>query len=148
MVNINFYKLQMVKEKAARYDINKNVSSPKEVYTALRTVFELDILAEEHLVMFALDTKNKIVGAFDVATGSLNSSIVHPREVFKRALLNNAASIIVAHNHPSGDPTPSSEDINITSRLKECGEILGVKLLDHIIVGDDSYSSLKEKGLL
>ncbi|WP_275372602.1 RadC family protein [Clostridium tertium] len=148
MVNINFYKLQMVKEKAARYDINKNVSSPKEVYTALRTVFELDILAEEHLVMFALDTKNKIVGAFDVAAGSLNSSIVHPREVFKRALLNNAASIIVAHNHPSGDPTPSSEDINITSRLKECGEILGVKLLDHIIVGDDSYSSLKEKGLL
>ena len=80
--------------------------------------------------------------------GTINTSLVHPREVFKRALLNNASNIMVAHNHPSGDPNPSKEDIQITERLKEAGNLLGINLLDHIIVGEDKYISLKEKGVL
>ncbi len=80
---------------------------------------------------------------------SVNSSIVHPREIFKTAILSNAASIIISHNHPSGDPTPSKEDISITTRLKECGKILGIEVLDHVIIGEyDKYLSFKEKGLL
>lgn len=148
MVNINFYKIQMVKEKGTRYEIESKLMSPNATYAALCKIFELESFAEEHLVMLALDTKNKIIGAFDISTGSINSSIVHPREVYKRAMLCNACSIIVAHNHPSGDPSPSREDINITTRLKEAGNILGINLIDHIIIGDGSYISLKEKGII
>jgi DNA repair protein RadC len=83
-----------------------------------------------------------------VSIGSLNQSIVHPREVFKTACLSNAAALILIHQHPTGDPTPSSEDIAITRRLKESGKILGIKVLDHIIVGDDEYMSFVERGLL
>ena len=82
-----------------------------------------------------------------MSTGSLNSSIVHPREIFKRAVLQNAASIIICHNHPSGDPTPSQEDINTTKRIYDAGKILGIELLDHVIIGDNKYTSLKEKGV-
>ena len=80
--------------------------------------------------------------------GGLNSSIVHPREIFSEALRFNSASIIVCHNHPSGDPSPSDEDINITLRLKECGRLMGIELIDHIIIGGNSYVSLKEKGII
>jgi DNA repair protein RadC len=83
-----------------------------------------------------------------VSVGSLNQSIVHPREVFKTACLSNAAALILIHQHPSGDSTPSSEDISITRRLKEAGEIMGIKVLDHIIVGDGEYCSFTERGLL
>ena len=83
-----------------------------------------------------------------VSEGSVNSSVVHPREVFAPALLYHAAAILVAHNHPSGDPNPSKEDINITIRLKECGRIMGIELLDHIIIGNNKYVSLKEKGII
>ena len=97
--------------------------------------------------LITLDTKNNITGIFTVSTGSLNASIVHPREVFKRAVLQNAASIIICHNHPSGDPTPSQEDINTTKRIYDAGKILGIELLDHIIIGDNDYISLKERGV-
>jgi DNA repair protein RadC len=86
-----------------------------------------------------LDGKNRIIAMDIVSIGSLNQSIVHPREVFKTALLSSAAAIIMVHQHPTGDPSPSSEDIAITRRLKEAGEIIGVKVLDHIIVGDGEY---------
>lgn len=91
----------------------------------------------EHLVLITLDIKNNITSISTVSIGSLNSSIVHLREVFKVAILSNSASIIMAHNHPSGDSTPSKEDINITHRIKECGKILGIELLDHLIIGDE-----------
>ena len=97
--------------------------------------------------MICMNTKNKIIGVFEISHGSVNSSIVSPREVFQKALLANAVSIIVMHNHPSGDCTPSREDIEVTKRLVEAGKIVGVEVLDHIIVGD-RYSSLKEKGYL
>jgi DNA repair protein RadC len=105
-------------------------------------------LKQEVLKVLMLSTKNTIVHMKDISMGSLNSSIVHPREVFAEAVRKSCASIIVCHNHPSGDPSPSSEDINITHRLKECGKILGIELLDHIIIGNGIYVSLKEKGIL
>ena len=83
-----------------------------------------------------------------VSVGSLNQSIVHPREVFKTALLSNAAAVLLIHQHPTGDPSPSGEDIAITKRLKEAGELLGLKVLDHIIVGEGEYLSFVEKGLI
>jgi DNA repair protein RadC len=105
-------------------------------------------MAEESMVMITLDTKNNITGLFTVSQGSLNSSIVHPREIYKRAILQNAASIIIAHNHPSGDTTPSQEDIAVTKRISEAGKLLGIELLDHIIVGDIGFCSLKERGII
>jgi DNA repair protein RadC len=84
----------------------------------------------------------------DVSIGNLNSSVVHPREVFNEAIICHSASIIVCHNHPSGDPSPSNEDINITQRLKECGKLLGIELIDHIIIGDGIYVSFKEKTII
>ncbi|MFJ7747463.1 RadC family protein [Peribacillus sp. NPDC097295] len=103
---------------------------------------------EVFLVMM-LNTKNQVVGLHRAHTGSLNASIVHPRDVLKCAVLNNAASIIVSHQHPSGDPTPSREDIEVTKRLAEAGKILGIELLDHVIVSHlGNHVSLKEKGYL
>jgi DNA repair protein RadC len=103
---------------------------------------------QEVLKVLLLNTKNIVIHVKDVSMGSLNSSIVHPREVFSEAVKKSCASIIVCHNHPSGDPSPSNEDINITHRLKECGKLLGIELLDHIIIGNGTYVSLKEKGIL
>lgn len=89
-----------------------------------------------------------MIGTKDIFKGTLNSSIVHPREVFKEAIQRGSANVIVCHNHPSGDPSPSKEDIDITIRLKECGNIIGIGLLDHIIIGNNKYVSLKEKGII
>jgi DNA repair protein RadC len=105
-------------------------------------------LKQECLKVVMLNTKNIVISIKDVSIGSLNSSIVHPREVFNEAIKKNSASIIVSHNHPSGDPTPSGEDINLTHRLSECGKLIGIELLDHIIIGNGIYISLKEKGIL
>lgn len=109
---------------------------------------DMRYLDKEYLKIIILNTKNIVTSVKDVSIGSLNSSIVHPREVFKEAIKNSSASIIICHNHPSGDPTPSSEDINVTNRLKESGKLLGIDVLDHIIIGNGVYVSLKEKGIL
>lgn len=108
----------------------------------------LDGADREYFVVAALNTKHVINAIHTVSIGSLDASIVHPREVLKFALLANAAAIIAAHNHPSGQSTPSNEDIQVTKRLVEAGRILGVDVLDHIVIGDDSYSSLQEMGLM
>lgn len=142
------YRLELVKESSKIYEVDK-ISSPTDVRDYIEKVFKLSIQAEEVMVMLVLDIKNNVIGAFEVSRGSLNSSIVHPREVFKRALLLNGASIIIAHNHPSGDPAPSREDIAITGRLVEGGEILGIEVLDHLIIGDSGrYRSLKEDSII
>jgi len=93
-----------------------------------------------------LDTKSQPIAIHVVSVGSLNSSIIHPREIFKVAVLSNAASMILYHNHPSGDPTPSMEDYSATERIQECGKLMGIDVLDHIIVGDEVYYSMREKG--
>ncbi len=95
-----------------------------------------------------LNTKNQVLHKHTVFIGSLNSSIVHPREIFKEAFKRSAASFICVHNHPSGDPTPSREDIEVTQRLFECGQLIGIQLLDHLVIGDQKFVSLKEKGYL
>lgn len=95
-----------------------------------------------------LNTKNGVIGKEVISIGSLNASIVHQREVFRPAIKRSAASIICAHNHPSGNPDPSPEDIAITSRLKETGEIIGIEVLDHLVFGNYTFASLKERGLM
>lgn len=118
------YRLELVREKSSRYDAdNKRVSTPEDVRHVLELMFEFEKQAEEIFTMIALDTKNQVIGGFEVSRGSLNSSIVHPREVFKRAMLANASSIILAHNHPSGDCEPSREDRLLTNRLCEGGKL-------------------------
>nr|WP_152614651.1 DNA repair protein RadC [Jeotgalibacillus alimentarius] len=109
---------------------------------------ELRFLTQEHFVALYLNTKNQIIHQQTIFIGSLNSSIVHPREVFKEAFKRSAASIICAHNHPSGDPAPSKEDIDVTRRLVECGKMIGIEVLDHLIIGEKKYVSLKEKGYM
>ena len=98
--------------------------------------------------MLLLDTRNRAIGINTVSIGNLNASVVHPREVMKPAILSNAASLILCHNHPSGDADPSQEDIAMTQRLKQVGEMLGIPVLDHLVLGEPGFASMKERGLL
>ena len=109
---------------------------------------EMRFLFKEHFKVALLDTKNQIIGIEEISVGTLNASIVHPRDVFKVAIKRNCNSIILVHNHPSGDVEPSNEDINITRRLVDAGNLLGVSILDHIIIGDDKYLSFKQKNII
>lgn len=144
-MKINIVAVQLVKEKTANYEINGNASmtSPEAIAEVLQNFFET--ADREHFIAVCLNSKNRILCINTVSIGSLNASVVHPREVFKAAILSNAAAIIVAHNHPSGDPTPSKEDRSITGTLASAGKILGIPVLDHIIIGDNYYS-FKEHG--
>ena len=105
-------------------------------------------LDREHFGVLVLNTKHQVLAHERVSVGTLNSSSVHPREVFKNAVRRNAAALVLVHNHPSGDPTPSRQDIELTRRLVEAGQIMGIEILDHIIVGDNKYTSFKAEGLL
>lgn len=125
---------------------NFSFGSPKSVADIFMNILRDEM--KEHFYVLLLDTKNKIISWDEISKGDLNSSIVHPREVYKYALKFGANSIICLHNHPSGDPTPSSQDIDITKRLEEVGDLVGIRLLDHIIIGYNKYISLKEKGLM
>jgi DNA repair protein RadC len=122
------------------------IRSPQDVSTYLME--DLRYLQKEHFVCLFLNTKNHVIGQETLSMGSLNASIVHPREVFRAAIKRSSASIICVHNHPSGDPTPSPEDIQMTARLVEAGQIIGIEVLDHIILGDQNFVSLKEKGFM
>lgn len=144
MNTISLLSLKLVREKTFSYDFPEKISFPDDAVETLNATLDLQNKAEEFFVMITLDTKNHVTGLFEISHGSLNGSIVHPREVFKRALLQNACSIIVAHNHPSGDPTPINEDINITKRLVECGRLIGIDVLDHLIICHNSFLSLKQ----
>ncbi|MEG0306845.1 MAG: DNA repair protein RadC [Clostridium sp.] len=122
------------------------VTSPKDA--AFYMMGQMKSLKKEYFKLIMLNTKNVIISVKDISIGNLNSSIVHPREVFIEAIKQSSASVILCHNHPSGDPTPSNEDILITKRLKECGTMLGIEVLDHLIIGNEVYVSLKEKGIV
>jgi len=140
------YETITVKEEITDYlKTGTRYNTPSQVYETFRFLMKE---TKEMFMTLHLDGKNRIVCMDLVSIGSLNQSIVHPREVFKTACISNAAAIICVHQHPTGDPTPSSEDISITRRLKEAGEIMGIKVLDHIIVGDGEYMSFVERGLL
>jgi len=121
------------------------VKSPEDVVSIVKS--QLKGKKKEHFLVLCLDTRNNVINCRAISIGSLDTSIVHPREVFKEAISSSAASVILVHNHPSGDPGPSKEDIELTKRLAKAGEIMGIEVLDHIIVCDKSYSSLKAKNL-
>ncbi|GFZ86158.1 UPF0758 protein [Paenibacillus marchantiophytorum] len=122
------------------------IRSPKDIADFMSE--DLRYLQKEHFVCLFLNTKNHLLGQETLSMGSLNASIVHPREVFRAAIKRSSASIVCVHNHPSGDPTPSPEDIQITHRLIEAGTIIGIEVLDHVIIGDQRFISLKEQGFM
>ena len=105
-------------------------------------------LDREHFLCVHMDVRNRVIGCETVAIGSLSACIVHPREVFKAAILSSAASILLAHNHPSDDLTPSKDDMDLTKRLVQAGTILGIEVIDHIIVCEDKHLSLRERGIM
>ena len=122
-----------------------SVKTPEEVVGLVRG--KLRAKKKEHFLAILLDTRGQVIKISEISVGSLDASIVHPREVFREAMTASAASVIFVHNHPSGNPEPSEEDVKLTERLAQAGEIVGIDVLDHIIIGDKSYLSLKRKGL-
>lgn len=123
-----------------------DIKDPKGVVKAVQA--GIKDKAKEHFKLILLNTRNKIISISTVSIGILNSSLVHPREVFKEAISHSAASVILAHNHPSGDTEPSEDDLTITKRLTEAGRLLGIEVLDHVIIGRNGFFSFKEKGLI
>lgn len=137
----------LIKESASNYPVEK-FTSPETITKMLCAVFQMDKKAEEYLYLLSLNTKGKLLGVFEVSHGTVNVSLVNPREIFIRALLTGASNIILAHNHPSGDITPSKDDLSTTKRIEECGKIMGVPLLDHLIIGNNSFYSMKQCGII
>lgn len=123
---------------------SKELTDPEKVYRLMRS--KLKNYHKEHFYMIALNTRNWSVS--EVSIGTLDAGLIHPREVFSEAIKNKAASVIITHNHPSGDPEPSEDDLAITKRLVEAGKILGIEVADHIIVTKDSFFSFKSKGII
>lgn len=141
-------KVVLEKDLSTNYpEMDNMMNSPETVVKLAKGFLRMHELPEEYMYMLCLNTKLKLNGIFEVSHGNVNSSVVGTREVFQKALLGNAVSIILIHNHPSGDCTPSRQDIEVTKRLVEAGKIVGIDVLDHIIIGQ-SYTSLKENGYL
>ena len=136
--------LLMVKEEARRLDVDR-ITSASDVYSLLH---EYSTKKQEHFLLVTLDGASKIIRQRVIHIGTLNQSLVHPREVFRPAILDNAAGIIIAHNHPSGTLEASRADIQITQRLKEVAKLVGIELLDHVIISSQGYYSFSDEGLL
>ncbi len=132
--------MQLLKE----YNEKVYVNNPEDVYKELKEIYKEK---KEFFIAFYLDSKNKIIAREIISIGTLNSCLVHPREIFKGAILRSANTIITAHNHPSGDSEPSSQDLEINRKLKEAGDLLGIKLLDNLIVCDGNYKSTINAGV-
>ncbi len=129
-------------------DVGDRTAASDDVIRIARPIFtELDA-DKEHFVLLALNNKNRINGYKVISTGTLTASLIRPGDVYRAALHLAAAAVVLVHNHPSGDPAPSVEDQDITRRLKECGEMLGIRVLDHVILGADRYYSFSDRGLL
>lgn len=138
--------LELGRRLSVKNPIHTKIEKPLDIMEFLME--EMKYLTQEYFNVVLLSTKNIVIDVENITKGIVNASLVHPREVFKNAIRKNSTSIILAHNHPSGDPTPSAEDKSITKRLSEAGEIIGIKVLDHIVIGDGSYISFKEMGML
>jgi DNA repair protein RadC len=123
-----------------------DIKNPEAVVKAIRA--SVQDKAKEHFKLILLNSRNRVIGISTISIGTLTTSLVHPREVFKEALLHSAASVVLAHNHPSGDPEPSEDDLKITKKLVESGKILGIEVIDHIIIGKTNFYSFREKGLI
>jgi len=124
----------------------QKIETPKDVFNLLKN--ELGDKKKEHFKLLSLNSRNNLISIDDISIGTLNASLVHPREIFLAAIKNSAASVILAHNHPSGDPEPSEDDLTTTKRLVEAGKILGIEVVDHIIVVKDGFFSFKDKKLI
>ncbi len=135
-----------IREIEYSYETRPKINGMDDVVNAVKPM--IADMNKEFFVALYLNTKNGIMRQEVISVGSLNANIVHPREVFRTACMVSASSIIVAHNHPSGDPTPSREDIEITKKLAEAGKMMGIELLDHVIIGHDRNYGFKEMGLL
>ncbi len=154
-MRINFYeavlskddRTMLVKEKGVNYE-NVKFSSPEDIVLMMRRLVHLEQKAEEHCYMIAMSNSCRILGIFFLSKGTVNASIVSPRELFIRALLIGAVQIIICHNHPSGNAVPSNSVIEMTKRIKEAGELVNIILADHVIIGSDTYLSFKEAGML
>ena len=144
MPNFTRYTVNLVKEKTTRYDITRVINNSSEMYHVATDVIGMDSFAEEYLYMLAFNMKLNLIGYFEVSHAVLDHTIAHPREIYKRALLCNASSVALLHNHTSGNPTPSQSDYDATTRVASAGRIIGVDLLDHIVVGDGIYVSIRE----
>ncbi len=136
--------LSMVQEKAKEYNCN-HITSASNVFALLQEYSTKD---KEHFITITLDGQSKVINTKVIHIGTLNQSLVHPREVFRPAILDNAAGIIIAHNHPSGTLEASSADVQITQRLKEVAKLVGIELLDHVILSREGYYSFNDEGLL
>ena len=138
---MRIFKTMLVREG----DNNKEkIENSKDVYAAMADMLDEP---QELMKVLCMNTRNELIGVTEVSRGTVNASLVHPREIFRTAILSNATSIIMVHNHPSGDPKPSPEDKHVTKKIMQASEIMGIELLDHVIVGDGFYS-FKEEGEL
>ena len=140
--------VMLVKERAVNYSTGGNISMPSDAVTLINDVAHLNERAEEYVYMIALNTKNKPIGIFLISKGSVDFSIINNREVFLRALLIGASKIMIFHNHPSKDVTPSECDVNVTKNLLESGKLMGIPVIDHIIVGGNNFFSFKSEGII
>lgn len=146
----NAFGLKLFQEVSKRYAKDKLypstiLDSPQHIFEYLKEKIGKE--KKEYFVLMCLDTRNNLI-IEDVSVGILNASLVHPREMFKKAIINSSAHVVIAHNHPSGDSTPSEEDILTTRRLVEAGKIIGITVTDHIIIGGDNFFSLRQKGFI
>ena len=145
-------KLEALWELYNRFSINKKleknyiISKPEDIYDLVKD--DMKYFEQEHFRILMLNTKNILINIKDIFIGASDSSVIETRKVFKEALKYNAKNITICHNHPSGDPDPSKEDVNISLRIKEAGKIIGIDLLDHIIIGDNRFISLKDIGVI
>lgn len=140
--------LNVLIKESSTYYITNQFQSPKEIVEMVNNLYGLNRAAEEYLYLFAFNTKSKLIGTFEVAHGTVNSTHVGMREIFVRLLLAGATCFVVVHNHPSGDPCPSNEDRSLTTRIIESAKIVGIQFLDHVIIGSYSYYSFKEYDLI
>ena len=145
-MNISVFRVSLIKEQAIPYAKSSLILTPQDVYELVTEY--LQGTDREHFIAVFLDSRSAVIGINTVSIGTLTESLVHSREVFKGAILANAASVIVAHNHPTGDHHPSEADMSVTTKLKEAGRILGIPIEDHVIVAEAGYFSFRQQGLL
>ncbi|WP_028987566.1 JAB domain-containing protein [Thermicanus aegyptius] len=143
---INIFSVRLIREASGLYDVEKVIDNPVSAEGLIRKVLHLHESPVEKFGFLSLNVRNKVTGVHVVSVGAINYTLIDPRSVFVSALLNNATGIILFHNHPSGDPSPSKEDVELTKRIVKGGEILNINVLDHIIVGEIGFTSLKELG--
>lgn len=144
---IKKYELKMVKEGSFPYE-NIQIGGPEDTFTFFRDTLGMHGFAMEQVWTLFLDAKHKIIGCEQTSKGGLSGAALSPRDLIKSAILMNAAAIIIAHNHPSGDPNPSPEDISTTKKIIKACDLMGIPLLDHIVVGDNRCISMKQQGII